>query len=378
MDYLKISADDHIDLAYLPHDTWTDRMPKALREGAPHIEQTDKGPFWMCEGKVWSEYRDTAWFARPGRNPLALDRGGVGEEGRPVSTAKRLEDMARDGVKASVMFPPIVSLKPDDPALRDAIVTGYNDWAADFADSAPGQFIPVALLSPADPKAATAETLRIAKEGRLKQVNFLVNDVTKEMHLEDWDVFWATAEETGLLVSYHAGGSIQTNTMRDIQAHIGNTSTRAPSFDMGLGEGGRAWFDAFVNMFRFGTLERHPNLRFIFAEADIGWMPYVVQQMDLRYERLFETKERSEVPLKLRPSEIFTQQVYATYQTDAVGLHQLEFFGKGHVMWASDYPHHDSTWPYSQQVVDRETAHLAPEVTRAVVHQNAATLYDLD
>lgn len=377
MGELKISADDHIDLAYLPHDIWTKRVPAALRDAAPHIEQTEKGPFWVCEGKAWSEYRDAAWFARPGRSPLALDRGGVGEEGRPVSTTKRLEDMARDGVKASVMFPPIVSLNPSDTALRDAIVTGYNDWAADFADSAPGQFLPVAMLSCADPKAATDETLRIAKEGRLKQVNFLVNDVTTEMHSKEWDAFWATAEEVGLLVSYHAGGSIQTNTIRDMQTAMEHTSERVPVFGMGLGNGGRAWFEPFVNCFTFGTLERHPNLRFIFAESDIGWMPYVVEQMDLRYDRLFETKKKSEVSLRMKPSEVFMKQVYATYQTDAVGLHLLEFFGEGHVMWASDYPHHDSTWPFSQQVVDRETAHLTKALTRAVTHDNAAALYGL-
>jgi uncharacterized protein len=375
MDYLKISADDHIDLAYLPHDIWTERVPKALRAAAPHIEHTDKGQFWMCEDKMWSEYRTAEWFARPGRNPLALDRGGVGEEGRPVNTAKRLEDMARDGVEATVMFPPIVSLNPSDPALRDAIVAGYNDWAADFGDSAPGQFFPVALLSPADPKAATAEMLRIAKDGRLKQVNFLVNDVTTEMHFADWDVFWDNAAETGMLVSYHAGGSIQTNTMRDMQTRMVNTDKRAPVFGMGLGDGGRAWFDPFVNLFTFGTLERRPTLRFIFAESDMGWMPYVVEQMDLRYNRLFETIKESDVSLKIKPSEVFKQQVYVTYQTDAVGLHLLDFFGEGHVMWASDYPHHDSTWPFSQDFVDRETAHLTSDRTRAVVRDNAAALY---
>lgn len=378
MDYLKISADDHIDLAYLPHDTWTERVPKALRDAAPHIKHSDRGAFWMCEDRMWSEYRTTEWFARPGRSPLALDRGGVGEEGRPVNTAKRLEDMARDGVEATVMFPPIVSLTPSDPALRDAIVSGYNDWAADFGDTAPGQFFPVALLSPADPQAATAEMLRIAKDGRLKQVNFLVNDVTTEMHFEDWDVFWDTAAETGMLVSYHAGGSIQTNTMRDMQTRMQGAGKRAPIFGMGLGDGGRAWFDPFVNLFTFGTLERRPNLRFIFAESDMGWMPYVVSQMDLRYQRLFETKKESDVALKLKPSEVFKRQVYVTYQTDPIGLHLLDFFGEGHSMWASDYPHHDSTWPFSEEVVGRETAHLSPEATRAVLRDNAAALYGLN
>jgi len=88
MDYLKISADDHIDLGYLPHGTWVDRVPSSLKERVPHIERHEKGEFWVCEGQVWREYRNAEWFARPGRNPLALDRGGVGEEGRPVTPNK--------------------------------------------------------------------------------------------------------------------------------------------------------------------------------------------------------------------------------------------------------------------------------------------------
>ena len=99
MDYLKISADDHIDLGYLPHGTWIDRVPSTMVDRVPHIEKRDRGEFWVCEGKIWSEYRNAEWFGRPGRNPLALDRGGVGEEGRPVTSSKRLEDMDRDGVE---------------------------------------------------------------------------------------------------------------------------------------------------------------------------------------------------------------------------------------------------------------------------------------
>jgi len=373
----KISADDHIDLAYLPKTLWTERVPSALKDAAPHIEVSDKGEFWVCEGKVWSEYRTAEWFSRPGRSPLALDRGGVGEEGRPVNTKKRLSDMERDGVKASVMFPPIVSLNPSDPKLRDAIIAGYNDWASEFAASAPGQFFPAALLSPADPQAATAEMLRIAKEGRIRQVNFLVNDVKTDMYLEDWDPFWDAAEEAGMIVSYHAGGSIQTNTMRDMQAKMERSGGRAPVFGMGLGDGGRAWFDPFVNFFVFGTLERRPKLKFVFAESGIGWMPFVVQEMDFRYHRLFETKKPSEIALKEQPSDVFKRQVYATYQADAVGLHLLDFFGEGHVMWASDYPHHDSTWPNSEEIVAEETAHLTPAQRQAVTYDNAAALYGI-
>ena len=198
MDYQKISADDHIDLGYLPPDLWTDRVPKALRDRAPRVEdQGDKGEIWVCDGESWGDYRGERWFARKQRSYLALDRGGVAEAGRPVDPAKRLVDMDRDGVEASVMFPPILPMQVADPVLRNAVNVAYNDWALEFASPSPKRLLPVARVAPEDPVAATNELLRVAKTGRLQEVSFLVNDVTTSMYLEDWDPFWSAAEETG-------------------------------------------------------------------------------------------------------------------------------------------------------------------------------------
>ena len=107
-----ISADDHIDLGYLPRDLWTERLPWSLRERAPHVEDRgEKGEYWVCDGETWADYRGERWFARPNRTRLALDRGGVGEAHRPTTPAKRLTDMDRDGVEASLMFPPIIAMQ---------------------------------------------------------------------------------------------------------------------------------------------------------------------------------------------------------------------------------------------------------------------------
>jgi uncharacterized protein len=377
MDYRVISADDHIDLGYLPKDLWTERLPKSLHDRAPHVEDRgEAGELWVCDGDSWGDYRGERWFARPGRIPLALDRGGVGEAGRPTTPAKRLTDMDRDGVEASVMFPPILPMQVNDAELRNACVHAYNDWAAEFRQSAPNRFLPVGMVSPLDPQAAAAEVRHI-KELGLQQANVLVNDVTVDMYLEDWDVFWDTAEETGCYVSYHVGGSPQPGSFQNRLNQAAALGKRAMTFGMGLGNGATSFFEPFVNLFTFGTLERHPKLKFICGESATGWIPFVVQEMDFRYRRLFETRSPESVALKKQPSEVFKDQVWATYQADYVGLHLVDFFGDGHMMWASDYPHPDSTWPFSQDVIARETGHLTPEVKKKVLHDNAAALYGL-
>ena len=153
--------------------------------------------------------------------------------------------------------------------------------------------------------------------------------------------------------------------------------TRPAEFDMGLGNGATTFFQPFVFLFTFGTLERHPDLKLILAESATGWIPFVVQEMDYRYKRQFEIRAADSVGLKQLPSDVFKRQVWATYQADLVGLHLVDFFGDGHMMWASDYPHPDSTWPFSQETVERETAHLTPELKKRILHDNAAALYGL-
>src|ERR1044072_9632520 len=100
-----ISADDHIDSGHLPRDLWTERVPKSLRDRAPHVEDRgEKGEFWVCDGETWGDYRGQRWFSRPKRNPLALDRGGVGEPGRPTTPHKRLADMDPATVQGAPLF----------------------------------------------------------------------------------------------------------------------------------------------------------------------------------------------------------------------------------------------------------------------------------
>jgi predicted TIM-barrel fold metal-dependent hydrolase len=372
-----ISADDHIDLGYLPADLWITRVPKALRDQAPHVEDRgERGKFWVCEGDTWGDFRDEIYFSRPNRNMLALDRGGVAEPFRPTTPATRLADMDRDNVEASLMFPPIISLQVGEPALRNAVIAAYNDWAVEFREAAPDRFHPIAMLSPLEAEAATEELYRVSKLG-FSQANFLVNDVTVDMYLEPWDQFWHAAEETGIIVSYHIGGSRQAGATAGVRMSAPAEGKRRRQFDMGLGNGSTSFYEPFVNLFAFGTLERHPKLKFVLGESGTGWIPYVVQEMDYRYRQLFERRRAENVTLKERPSDIFRRQVWATFQADLVGLHLVRFFGDGHMMWASDYPHADGTWPFSQQTVEEETAHLDPETKRKIIRDNAAELYGL-
>ena len=370
-----ISADDHIDLGYLPHDLWTERLPQRFRERGPHVEDRDGRELWICDDKVWSEWRLGKWFDSPSRHRVALDRFPFKENPsrRPITPELRIEDMANDGVEASVLFPPIFGMRTIDKELASAMISAYNDWAAEFAAAAPTQLISVAQLFPDDAEASTQELIRSAKMG-IKQINFLVGTVTPYMYQQEWDPFWDAAEETGTIVSYHVGGVTQTGSF---EPDRGPALTRPAAFGMGLGNGATQFFEPFVGMFTYGVLERHPKLKFVLGESGTGWIPAVVQEMDYRVNRQLETISRADYPLKRLPSEIFREQVWATYQQDRVGLALVDFFGEDKMMWASDYPHPDSTWPDSQAIVEKETAGLDPVVKERLLRGNARKLYGI-
>jgi predicted TIM-barrel fold metal-dependent hydrolase len=141
------------------------------------------------------------------------------------------------------------------------------------------------------------------------------------------------------------------------------------------------FLEPFVDLFAWGILERHPKLRMVMAEAGTGWLPWLVQELDWRHWRLWEAKEfwadKGGSALVTKPSDLFKRQIYATFQDDHVAMSLIPFFGEGHLLWASDYPHPDSVWPNSRAAIERQMRHLSPEMRRKLTHDNAAALYGL-
>jgi predicted TIM-barrel fold metal-dependent hydrolase len=142
------------------------------------------------------------------------------------------------------------------------------------------------------------------------------------------------------------------------------------------------FLDPFVDLFAWGILERHPKMRLVMGESGLGWLPWVIQELDYRHWRLWEARdywqERGLSGLEMKPSEVFKRQVYATFQEDHVAMALLPFYGEGHVLWASDYPHPDSVWPNSRAAIDRQMGHLTADMRKKLTHDNAAALYRLE
>src|SRR5262249_7177815 len=111
-----------------------------------------------------------------------------------------------------------------------------------------------------------------------------------------------------------------------------------------------------------GVLERHPELQVVLAESGVSWLPYFLARADMEWKAL---KDGLEYAPTMAPNELFQRQVYATFEEEAFP-EQIAVLGADRCMWASDYPHTDSTFPESQRVIDETLAVLTPEDRRKV------------
>src|SRR6202162_2701933 len=373
-----ISCDDHMDLGQLPADLWLTRLPAALRDRAPRIEERDGQAVWICDGKVWGRWDGKAPATGNQRavKPIynAFDRAGIHDHSarRPANTETRLADMDRDRAQARVIFGPIFQISTDDEALRIACYRVYNDWLMEFCTAAPDRLIGVPML-PETPEAATDELLRLAAKGGVRQVTLMIANIKPKLDDPAWEQLWSALEDTGIILSWH------------ITVFVGKPGDRVAGKTASVFENTKCFLgnflEPFVDLFAWGILERHPKLKMVMAEAGTGWLPWLVQELDYRHWRLWGAKEvwadKGGAALETKPSELFKRQIWATFQEDYAAMALIPFFGEGHLLWASDYPHPDGVWPNSKSAIERQMQDLSPEMRQKLTHDNAAQLYGL-
>ena len=354
-----VSADSHV---VEPFDLWTERIDRAFLDRAPHVEARDDGVncFYM-EGRRPQPIR-------PLGTPFAM-WGKQEEEGRRGGwdPAARIEDMAIDGILAEVLYPSmaLVIFGMEDPALQAACFRAYNNWLADFCAGSPKRLHGVALIPMYDAAVAVAELKRTAAMGLRGAAIWGTPPTELNFETDHHEPFFAEAEAMGVPISLHCftGGSHRRWDHKSFCApyalsrHMIQESITYLVFDK--------------------VFERYPGLTVISVENDIGWVPYMKQRMDYvytgkgpRYNEFFDSG--------MLPSEIFERNVKCTFMSDPVGTKVADLIGPDVLMWSTDYPHDDSTWPNSQDVVEREFAHVAPDLKDRAIYRNCVDLYDLD
>jgi predicted TIM-barrel fold metal-dependent hydrolase len=122
-----------------------------------------------------------------------------------------------------------------------------------------------------------------------------------------------------------------------------------------------------------GVFERHPRLRVVCVEADAGWVPHFMYRMDHAWKRHRNWLPPGQALSKL-PSSYFAEGIYTTFQDDWVAFRCADMMNWRRLMWANDFPHSDSTWPWSQAMLAEHTTMLTDAQRRAILCDNVAEL----
>ena len=385
MDFKLFSADDHVDMAYLPSDLWTKRVPSNLRERVPRRMDTQEGERWVVNGKDIIDRTGPRPFGKRG---LQVEH--PSGQWRPTTPSLRLADMDRDGIESQVLFGGFIPNLPDlDPELNSICINAYNSWIAEFSSDNPDRLIGLGCVPGHDGESAVRELYHCVELG-LKGIQFNPFQAARPIWHETWDPLWSAANETGLPINFHLGGG-QWSAGRwmpgkDLPGVDPSLPTPTGGSQAGAGNRGAAAMnratvpsqldEVLCSLILCGAMDRNPNLKVVLAESSIGWIPYMLEKLDRKYQEMHIDTQRDDAPdLEMMPSGYWYRQMYATFQEDPVGMRLLDLLGPQNVMWASDYPHPDSLWPESHPTVDLNFKGIDPKITRMILRENGVGLY---
>jgi predicted TIM-barrel fold metal-dependent hydrolase len=351
------SCDDHLDIWNMPRDTWEGRLPAKYRERGPKVVAQGDNDFWIADGTVLGA-SGIKLFA----DYSATRRAGIDDDGfRPSTPKLRLEDMERDGIYASVIYGPnLFGLPIADVELKAACLAAYNDWALEFNSSASDRLCVLPVLPTHSSEAAVTELERVRKRGHRGAI---LSPFEAKIKDKAWERLWAAAADLAVPISFHIGHGTSMVALAPKSWEMAAFATVGPiQLDEPL-----------AIMIFSGALERHPRLRLVLAESGVGWLPYFVARMDEEAEK--HVSRATDYRLRAKPSEIFRSQVLATFEEEPLGPKLIPLVGAESCMWASDYPHPDSTFPNSRRAIEHAFAGLDSEAVARVTSENCARLY---
>lgn len=376
MKYNVISADCHIDLIWLPPDLFTSNASAALKDRMPYVTDGAKGPQWVT--KKGSYFGLVNGMGSAGREyvPGQIHRSdrmastGLYEDGkkgvrRITDPELRLKDQDRDGIQAEVLYGILgASIRLNDPEAATEVISIYNEWLADFCETHPDRFAGIACIPNHSINSAQDEIKRVAGRGAVRGLEVPLQVDMKPLWDPYWEPLWAAVNESGLPLHFHTvgGGPPDTSSYPPLVQRTA-WAVYITGFQIQMAH-------VLMSIIYAGVLERYPNLKLVIGESGIGWIPYLLEHMDLEWEDQFK-----DLTLTMRPSEYWYRQCKATYQSDKVGIKLLDHLGVDNIMWGSDFPHPDGVWPDSQEFIQAEVGRLPEDVRYKIVCENAAKLY---
>ena len=365
-DFRIASADGHFETL---GDVYYERFPDELKDVAPRYHSFDGMPMYSDPGVEISAAKVT------GPSDPAFEEylrhcvtSSVGEGAWDME--RRLRDLDAEGVQKELLFPQTIvgMIRNPDRRVQEHVFRIYNEMLADTCRRHPGRLYGVGICSNWwDPQKAHEAISQIVDLGlRTFMLPALNPGKTADgapisFGGPEMDAFWSEAADAGLPVSFHVGENLTIGPRSAAPASV------LVSFDPFRKPVGEIMFG--------GVLDRHPNLRFFFAEGGLAWVPPMLQHAEgiLDYHRT----SFNYVPER-RPTEYWHDNCYASFMYDPIGLAQLDHIGLDNVLWASDYPHNESTVGYGWDTMFDVIDTVGEAAARKILGETCINLFNMD
>ena len=371
-DYRIISSDDHV---YELPDLWSSRIDSRFKGREPQIiRQPDGTDWWVCDGRKVQGVGAGSQAGLRFDDPDSLRIGDQVENVRPGGwdPYEHVKDMEIDGVDRSLLYPTVglQLYSTRDGELLTDIFRGYNDWLAEYCNAVPDRFKGIAMLNIDDVDIGVAELERCAKKGLIGAMISVYPPEKRNYTKPLYERLWATAQDLDMPLSLHFG----TNRPGEGQEFEDLDSLRA-SFSANVDH----WVRMSIgDMIFSGVFERFPKLRVGSIEMELSWVPHFLDRIDYTYTQ----RVRDFTPYRFKndmlPSDFYRSNVFLGFQEDGLGVQMREIIGVDQLMWGSDYPHFEGTWPRSREILDDILSDCSEEERAKIAGGNCSRIYRLE
>lgn len=363
VDHPIISADSHITEA---PNTYIDYIDPAYRDTAPHLVETeDKGAVYVIDGMRRSIPMGLVAAAGIPAEKLNQRANYADLHRSGYDSNFRLADQRVDGISCELIYPSVGMVLCNHPDFdyKRAAMQAYNRWITEYCSVDTDRLLPLgqtAMRTPEEGIGDLADMKALGMRGVMMPGNPAIEDYDSPIY----DEFWQACVDLHMVPSFH----ILTSSADSLTKQRGPKMANFLSIIRGCQD--------IIAMLVLGAVfERHPDLRVVCVEADAGWAPHFMYRMDHAFNR---HRAWLTAQVDRLPSEYFRENVYMTFQDDYVAFQNVDQMNWHRLMWANDFPHSDSTWPWSQGVLDEQAAGLTDAQRRAILCDNAADLYGID
>ena len=366
---LCISADSHI----VEPAEFFDPLIKKYGDRAPHmaISNPEMGPqMHLGNGKIGLP---AAGFLQQNVDFTSPEARADMKRGYDLAlpgcydVAERIKEQEQDGIDAEVLYPSLLFnvYQVEDLNIVKDTFSVFNDWITDYVSPAPDRLFALGAVQLWDLDQAIEEMERCKAMGHVG-ICVPITAPPDHLYVDTWyDKFWAAAQDLEMPLNMHLFTGATEN--------HGLPPRQAPSRANGpMGFAGAAF--TIADMIQSGVLERFPNLKVVITEFETGWIGHVLKRLDWAYIR--GGGERTS-GLPMMPSHYWLRNFYATFEDDPLGIRTRDFIGTKTLMWGNDYPHGDSVFPHSQQVLTEILDECTDEERYEMTVKNVVELYKL-